>query len=210
MMRKTSVLLHGTQSSVSKANGRQIAARGRTLRAPTRGHGDASVFKKGETMTFVYCPKCGKKLDEKEIGDEGLAPFCNSCNKVFLSFSYPCVLCVVINENNEVALIKQDYVSKNYVTVAGFISQGETVEDCAKREVEEELGLAVTEAKYYTNYYHEKRDLLMFGVICKVQNGSFNISKEVDTAIWFSPEEAIALVSNNVIQDMIKEYFKIR
>ena len=124
--------------------------------------------------------------------------------KTAFSFSYPCVLCVVINENGEVGLIKQGYVSESYVGIAGFIKQGETVEESAKREVEEETGLTVLEAKYYTNYYHEKRDLLMFGVICKVKNGVFNISKEVESAGWFSPEEAVTLVSNAVIQEMIK------
>ena len=160
-------------------------------------------------MVFKYCPDCGDKLGEKEIGDEGIVPYCLSCKKPRFSFSYPCVLCVVINENNEVGLIKQGYVSATYVGVAGFIKQGETVEESAKREVEEETGLTVTGVKYYTNYYNEKRDLLMFGVICRVKNGSFNISKEVDSAGWFSPEEAITLVSNTVIQDMIRETCKI-
>ena len=68
--------------------------------------------------------------------------------------------------------------------------------------------MIVTDVKYYTNYYHEKSDLSMFGFICKVQNGSFNISSEVDEAKWFSPEEALMSVSNNVIQAMIKEYFR--
>ena len=83
------------------------------------------------------------------------------------------------------------------------------MEESAKREVQEETGLTVIETKYQTNYYNEKRDLLMFGVICKVQNDDFNISKEVDNAKWFSPEEAISAVANKVIQAMIKEYFKL-
>ena len=156
-------------------------------------------------MTFKYCPNCGKELGEKEIGDEGLVPYCLICKRPWFSFSYPCVLCVIINENNEIGLIKQSYVSSTYVGIAGYIKQGETIEESGKREVEEETGSTVIEAKYYTNYYNDKRDLLMFGVICKVQNGEFKISKEVDDANWFSPEEAITLVSNNVIQDMIKE-----
>jgi len=160
-------------------------------------------------MVFIHCPQCGEKLNKKEIGDEGLVPFCNSCNRGFFSFSYPCVLCVVINENNEVGLIKQNYVSTSYVGVAGFIKQGETIEESAKREVEEETGLTVTETIYYKNYYNEKRDTLMFGFICKVQNSNFNISKEVDDANWFSPEKAITLVANTFIQNMIKDYFQI-
>ncbi len=160
-------------------------------------------------MVFIYCPHCGEKLDKREIGDEGLVPFCNSCRKAFFNFSYPCVLCVVINENNEVGLIKQSYVSDRYVGVAGFVKQGETIEECAKREVEEETGLTVVEVKYYKNYYNQKRDTLMFCFVCKVQNGHFTISTEVDEANWFSPNQALMLVSNTVIQDMIRGYFQI-
>lgn len=31
-------------------------------------------------MRFTYCPYCGEKLTKKEIGDEGLVPFCEKCN----------------------------------------------------------------------------------------------------------------------------------
>ena len=161
-------------------------------------------------MTFRYCPDCGKELGTKEIGDEGHVPYCFACEKPHFGFSYPCVLCVVINENDEVALLKQNYVSStNYVGVAGYVKQGETIDDCAKREVAEETGLTVTEVKYYTNYYNEKRDLSMFGVICRVRNGSFKLSSEVDAAAWFSPEKAIESVANKVIQSMISEYFQL-
>lgn len=27
-------------------------------------------------MRFQYCPHCGKKAELKEIGDEGLIPYC--------------------------------------------------------------------------------------------------------------------------------------
>lgn len=30
-------------------------------------------------MRFQYCPHCGKKAELKEIGDEGLIPYCAQC-----------------------------------------------------------------------------------------------------------------------------------
>lgn len=30
-------------------------------------------------MRFQYCPHCGKKSEMKEIGDEGLIPYCAQC-----------------------------------------------------------------------------------------------------------------------------------
>ena len=31
-------------------------------------------------MHFTYCPHCGSRLVKKEIGDEGLIPFCETCS----------------------------------------------------------------------------------------------------------------------------------
>lgn len=33
-------------------------------------------------MHFTYCPHCGTKLIEKEIEDEGIIPYCESCKLV--------------------------------------------------------------------------------------------------------------------------------
>ena len=162
-------------------------------------------------MVFKYCPNCGKELDKKEIGDEGLVPYCFICEQPHFNFSYPCVLCVIYNENNEIALIKQNYVSEYWVGVAGYVKQGETIEDCAKREVEEETGLSVDEIKYIKSFYHEQADLLMFGFICKSKTVAFNISKEVDQARWFPADEAVDLLKpGSIIQTLAKEYLHIR
>lgn len=158
-------------------------------------------------MIFSYCPDCGNKLVKKEIGDEGFVPYCMSCNKPLFSFSYPCVICLIMNENDEIALIKQSYVSQNYICVAGYVKQCETIEDTAKREVEEETGLAVSEAQYMKSYYYEKQDTLMFGFVCKVTNSEFNISVEVDEARWFSIDEAQdQLRQGSIGKDLLADY----
>jgi len=162
-------------------------------------------------MIFKHCPDCGENLDSKEIGDEGFVPFCSPCQKPLFSFSYPCVLCVITNDKNEIALIKQSYVSEHWVGVAGYVKQGETIENCAKREVEEETGLTVTEVDYLKSYYLEKEDLLMFGFICKTQTVAFSTSKEVEQARWFPVGEALnSLKPGSIIQTLVKDYMHDR
>ena len=160
-------------------------------------------------MTFQYCPSCGEKLIQKECGDEGLIPFCVTCRKPLFSFSYPCVICLIVDENNQIALIKQSCVSEHYICVAGYVKQCETIEETAKREVEEETGLGVINVKYLNSYYYEKRDNLMFGFVCIVEHSDFSISGEVDSAVWFSIEEAEALlrqgsIGKNLLRDFLK------
>lgn len=137
-------------------------------------------------MTFDYCPQCGAKLYLKNCGDEGEIPYCDNCRRPFFPFSYSCVICLCITEDNsEIALIKQGYVSKNYINVAGYIKRGENAEDTAVREVKEEIGLDVTELKYIHSYYYPKNDNLMFGFACKVKKAELKLSCEVESAEWF-------------------------
>ena len=57
-------------------------------------------------MRFTYCPHCGNKLGLKEIGDEGLIPYCDKCQIPLWDMFTTSIICAVCNEENEVALIK--------------------------------------------------------------------------------------------------------
>ena len=161
-------------------------------------------------MIFKYCPECSNKLTEKEIGDEGLVPFCENCNRPWFSFSYPCVICLVLDNQGNIALIKQSYVSDNYICVAGYIKQGENAENSAIREVEEETGLKVTKANYINSYYYQKRDNLMLGFACTVDKGEFNISREVDKAQWFTLSEATNLLrKGSIASQLLYDYLQL-
>ena len=71
-------------------------------------------------MHFTYCPHCGNKVINKEIGDEGMIPYCESCQVPLWDMFSTCVICAVVNEFDEIALIKQQYVSATiYVCIAG-------------------------------------------------------------------------------------------
>ena len=78
-------------------------------------------------MHFTYCPQCGKRLIPREIGDEGMLPYCEDCRRPFWEMFATSVICAAVNEYNEVALLRQEYVStQNHVCVAGIIQMGET------------------------------------------------------------------------------------
>ena len=151
-------------------------------------------------MKYKYCPQCGSVLELKEIGDEGLVPFCSTCKVPYFDSFGQCIITVVINENNEIALLRQEYVSKtNWVLIAGYIKKGETFEESVIREVEEETGQKVQELEYISSYYYEKKELLMAGFKCNVLKREFSNSKEVDNIGWFSFDEALKLLREGSI-----------
>jgi NAD+ diphosphatase len=53
--------------------------------------------------------------------------------------------------------------------VAGYIKNGETLENTAVKEVFEEIGQIVKKIEYISSYYHDKRELLMIGFKCDVE-----------------------------------------
>lgn len=142
-------------------------------------------------MKFTYCPHCGGKLTKKEIGDEGLIPYCEACKIPLWDLFTTCVICAVVNEDREIALIRQNYVSvSNYVCVAGVVKLGESAEECAVREVMEEIGLKVEKLDFIGTYPYLKKEMLMVGFQASVRKSAFHISGEVDAVKWFPLADA--------------------
>lgn len=143
-------------------------------------------------MRFTYCPHCGTKLVLKEIGDEGLIPFCEQCSIPLWDSFTTCIICAVTNEKREVALLRQGYVSAaSYVCVAGVMKPGEAAEEAAVREVGEELGLSVVKLTYIKSYPYDKKEMLMLGYHAEVKKEEFSLSGEVDAAEWVPFEGAL-------------------
>lgn len=143
-------------------------------------------------MRFTYCPHCGEKLIQKEIGDEGLIPYCDSCQVPLWDMFTTSVICAVVNEQREVALIRQDYVSTaNFVCVAGIMKLGESAEDAAIREIKEEIGQDVQQLTFIKTYPYEKKEMLMVGFKALVKKADLTLSREVDSAQWFPFEQAL-------------------
>lgn len=137
-------------------------------------------------MRFTYCPHCGSRLVKKEIGDEGLIPYCDNCRIPLWDMFTTCIICAVVNEYGEIALLRQDYVStSSYVCVAGVMKLGESAEETARREVLEEIGQTVESLEFIQSYLYEKKEMLMLGFHAKVKKADFRLSGEVDAVQWF-------------------------
>uniref|UniRef100_UPI004055D96F NAD(+) diphosphatase n=1 Tax=Agathobacter sp. TaxID=2021311 RepID=UPI004055D96F len=151
-------------------------------------------------MKFTYCPHCGTRLVKKEIGDEGIIPFCGTCSVPLWDMFETCIIAAVVNEEKEVALLRQDYVTKiHYVCVAGHMKMGESAEETVMREVKEELGLDVERLEYIRSYPMEKKEMLMLGYKAAVKKADFVLSQEVNGAKWFKFEEALAQMKEGSI-----------
>ena len=141
-------------------------------------------------MDYVFCPVCGARLSSKVVGDEGSVPFCEDCCTPFLDLAKPSILALALNDNHEVALLRQPHVSEtNWVLVAGFNQAGETAEETVAREVHEETGLSVKESLYIASYHHHQNSLLMLGFLARVEGVLSAVSAEVAEVRWVPFDE---------------------
>ena len=151
-------------------------------------------------MRFQYCPYCGNKLVKKEIGDEGSIPFCEKCMVPLWDMFTTSIIAAVVNEQNEIALLRQNYVSATkYVCVAGIMKIGESAEEAVVREIKEEIGLAVDEVEFVKSYPYEKKEMLMLGYKAAVKKADFKLSGEVDSVQWVKFENALSLLREGSI-----------
>ncbi len=151
-------------------------------------------------MRFQYCPHCGKKAELKEIGDEGLIPYCAQCETPLWDMFTTSVIATVVNECGEIALLRQNYVSTTkFVCVAGIMKPGESAEETVVREIGEELGLHVKSVEYVKSYPYEKKEMLMLGFKAVAEKKDFSLSGEVDDAQWVKLEDAPGLLREGSI-----------
>lgn len=136
-------------------------------------------------MRYKFCPECGSALTDRKAGDEGNVPYCEHCERFWFDSFGSCVIVLVANEYNEIALLQQNYMSTEYMSfVSGYICPGENAEETAMREVEEEIGIKLESLEYAGTHWFAKKELLMHGFIGCAKRKEFVLSEEVDNAIW--------------------------
>ena len=144
-------------------------------------------------MRYTYCPDCGTKLGFRQAGDDGLVPYCEPCEKYWFDSFHSCIIAMVVNEEKEIALLDQAHLSTQFKTfVSGYITPGETAEECAQREIFEELGLELESLEMTGTYWFERRGQLMHCFLAKAKKQDFNLSCEIQGAQWVHYEEAIS------------------
>ena len=104
----------------------------------------------------------------------------------------PAVIIGITDKNtNKIILTKYNRGYANFALVAGFTEIGETMEGTVAREVMEEVGLKVTNIRYYKSQPWGVASDILMGYFCDVE-GDTTIhmdNEELKLAKWFSPEE---------------------
>ena len=155
-------------------------------------------------MSSTHCRKCGAKLIEKEMKNEGIVPYCPECEEYRFPQYNVAVSMIVVNKSKDEILLIQQYGRPSYVLVAGYVNRGESLEDAVRRELKEETGMTVSELKFNRTQFFERSESLMCNFTAFVEDDSeMDPNYEIDKYSWFSREGA----RENIRPDSLAEFF---
>ena len=89
-----------------------------------------------------FCPICGDDLHLADDG-QGQRPHCAKCNRFYYSNPTPAACCLLRNDKDELLFVQRSIEPRKgmWGFPGGFVEVGETPEEGALRELEEETGL---------------------------------------------------------------------
>lgn len=121
---------------------------------------------------------------------------------------------VIINNNHgKILVLKRSpfefYYPNFWDLPGGKIESGETLQEAAIRETEEESGLKIKlENKYFYFYSYNDKDLDIYSFRAQLINDEVMLSKEHAEFRWISKDEWQKLEYTPSVGETIKEFFK--
>jgi NAD+ diphosphatase len=133
--------------------------------------------------TARYCPVCAT-ANEPLAGER--AKRCPACGFVQYPRVSPAII-VLIYREGQVMLTRQPSWTKNmYSLVAGFVEPGESLEECLRREIAEEVGVEVDLIRYLGSQTWPFPHQLMVGFVARYSAGEISLDGlELEHAQWF-------------------------
>lgn len=129
-----------------------------------------------------YCGVCGGPMNMST----DISKKCTMCGKEI--WPSPAIAVITLIKRGDKALLIQarNFRSNHYGLVAGFVELGETLEEGARREIREEVGLEVGELKYISSQPWPYPCGLMVGFITDYVSGEISLQRsELKDGQWF-------------------------
>ncbi|MEO8134009.1 MAG: NAD(+) diphosphatase [Betaproteobacteria bacterium] len=134
------------------------------------------------TRTHRYCGCCGT-LMQRQPGERAMA--CPACG--FTAYPRIAPAMMLVRRDDRILLGRAPhFVGGVYSALAGFVEAGESLEECVHREVMEEVGIAITNLRYFSSQSWPFPHSLMLAFIADYASGDLRPNPaELSDAQWF-------------------------
>lgn len=158
-----------------------------------------------------FCGRCGQPTAQDQIDR---AKVCSTCDLRFYPRISPCMI-VLVTRGDELLLAHHHRASRvMYTTLAGFVEAGESVEECIRREIMEEVGVSVGKLQYFHSQPWPFPSQLMLGFFAEYEVGEIKIDPtEIVAAKWFRYDQlpqvpAKATVAGQLIHHYVEHLYQ--
>jgi NAD+ diphosphatase len=154
--------------------------------------GDAGILAQSRAliewhMRHRFCGTCGSPT---VAGCGGSVRTCTSCGAEHFPGPHAVVIMVVWRGDRCLLGRGRGWATGRFSALAGFLDQGETIEEAVAREVKEEAGLEVDEVVYHTSQPWPFPMSLMIGCFAHVKDENLDVDpEELEEARWFTRDE---------------------
>ena len=158
-----------------------LAATARSLLEWHRSHG--------------FCARCGHPTDTAEAGWKRV---CSSCHAEHFPRTDPVAIMLAVKDNKCLLGRQASWPAGFWSCLAGFVEPGETVEQAAARELEEEAGIIANpaSASYLFCQPWPFPSSLMMGIILEAETEDISVAQdELEAARWITREEARQVIA---------------
>ncbi len=139
--------------------------------------------------THRFCGVCGEATVRMPYEHAMLCPKCGHTSYPRLS---PAVIVAITKDGKLLLAGNKNSTTGLQSVLAGFVEAGETLEECVKREIREEVGIEVKNIKYFASQSWPFPNSFMIAFTAEHSSGEIKIDEnEIADAGWFSVDEIL-------------------
>lgn len=147
-----------------------------------------------------FCPNCATPT---QLRDGGYRRLCPHCGAEHFPRTDPVVIMLPILGNECLVGRNQRFPAQLYSAFAGFVEPGESMEEAVRRELREEVNLAVGAIRYHASQPWPFPSSLMLGCYAQGLSRDFQIDgHEIEDARWLTKDEVRARLANKIEDEM--------
>jgi NAD+ diphosphatase len=156
--------------------------------------------------THAFCGRCGTPT---ELSQTERTRRCPKCGQLHFPRIAPAVI-TLIRKGDEILLARaHNFTGNFYGLIAGFVEPGETLEEAVVRETQEEVGIQLTNIRYWGSQPWPFPHSLMVGFTADYAGGEIRLQpEEIADARWFTRENLPELPSQISIARRLIEWWK--